>query len=111
MSLLKQLPLIPDEEITPTISLLLEIIQQKSEKIQLLKDEIARLKGQKPKPEIKPSNLDKKTDKKNQTRKNLIKKRSPKPKIFTSMRISQFILKISLKKVPSLIIRTMLFRI
>jgi len=41
-------------------------IQQQAEQIQLLKDEIARLKGQKPKPKIKPSKLEKepKQDKK-----------------------------------------------
>jgi hypothetical protein len=33
-------------------------IQQQAEQIQLLKDEIARLKGQKPKPKIKPSKLE-----------------------------------------------------
>jgi len=69
MRVQKQLPLISDEEITPTISLLLEIIQQQTEKIQILKDEIAILKGQKPKPKIKPSNLDKKTDKKTKEKK------------------------------------------
>jgi len=41
----------------------LEIIQNQAEEIQGLKDEIAILKGQKPKPKIKPSNLDKNTDK------------------------------------------------
>jgi len=39
MRVQKQLPLISDEEITPTISLLLEIIQQQTEKIQILKAE------------------------------------------------------------------------
>lgn len=41
----------------------MELIQKQAEEIQDLKDEIARLKGQKPKPKIKPSNLDKETDK------------------------------------------------
>ncbi len=56
---------IPESEKTPLVIALLEINQQHAEEIQHLKDEIARLKGQKPKPKIKPSNLDKKTDKKN----------------------------------------------
>ncbi|MEA2039548.1 MAG: hypothetical protein U9N82_06915, partial [Thermodesulfobacteriota bacterium] len=36
--------------------------QLQAEEIQQLKDEIARLKGQKPKPKIKPSNLEKQTE-------------------------------------------------
>ena len=52
---------IPEKEITPTVAMLLELIQEQSEEIQVLRDEIVRLKGQKPKPKIKPSNLDKKT--------------------------------------------------
>jgi len=56
---------ISDDEKSPLVTELLQIIQQQAEEIQLLKDEIARLKGQKPKPKIKPSNLDKKTNKGN----------------------------------------------
>lgn len=51
-----------ENEKSPIVVELLELIEQQSETIQLLKDEIARLKGQKPKPKIKPSNLDKKID-------------------------------------------------
>jgi hypothetical protein len=61
-----QIPKIAEEENTPIISQLLEITEQQSvtiklqaEEIQQLKDEIARLKGQKPKPKIRPSTLDK----------------------------------------------------
>lgn len=61
-----QIPKIPEEEKTPVILQLLGIIEQLSvanllqaEEIQLLKDEIARLKGQKPKPNIRPSTLEK----------------------------------------------------
>ncbi|MCP4682015.1 MAG: transposase, partial [Desulfobacterales bacterium] len=61
-----QIPKIPEEEETPIVSQLLEIVEQLSvtallqaEEIQLLKDEIARLKGQKPKPKIRPSKLEK----------------------------------------------------
>jgi hypothetical protein len=63
MSASKLISQIPKEEITPTVAALLEIIQNLAEEIQGLKDEIAILKGQKPKPKIKPSNLYKKTDK------------------------------------------------
>ena len=66
-----QIPKIIEEEKTPVILQLLEIIEQLSvsnllqaEEIQLLKDEIARLKGQKPKPKIRPSNLEKDPKKK-----------------------------------------------
>jgi hypothetical protein len=61
-----QIPKIPEEEKTPIVSQLLEITEQQSvtiklleEEIQQLKDEIARLKGQKPKPKIRPSKLEK----------------------------------------------------
>jgi len=60
-----QIPKIPEEEKTPVILELLVIIEQisvanmlQAEEIQLLKDEIARLKGQKPKPKIRPSKLE-----------------------------------------------------
>lgn len=61
------LPEIPEDQRNPLIDCLLEIIFSHKEQIQLqneviqgLKDEIARLKGEKPKPKIKPSNLGKK---------------------------------------------------
>ncbi|MCP4108043.1 MAG: hypothetical protein GY749_21270, partial [Desulfobacteraceae bacterium] len=44
---------------TPLIAELAEIIHLQQEVIQQLKDEIARLKGQKGKPVIKPSGLEK----------------------------------------------------
>ncbi|RLB12034.1 MAG: hypothetical protein DRG39_02980 [Deltaproteobacteria bacterium] len=54
-----EIPKIPEEEKTPIILQLLEIIEQQSEtmilqaeEIQQLKDQIARLKGHKPKPKI-----------------------------------------------------------
>jgi hypothetical protein len=52
-------PDIPDEERTPLVAGLLEIIQILREQVQALKDEIARLKGEKPKPKIRPSTLEK----------------------------------------------------
>jgi hypothetical protein len=52
---------IPDEDKeNPTVLLLLEIISQQAEQIQQLKDEIARLKKQPPRPKIKPSSLENK---------------------------------------------------
>ena len=71
-----RIPKIPEEEITPLVSDLLAVLQLQAEEIQQLKDEIARLKGQKPKPKIKPSNLEKKTEeKKNKKTKKQRKKR------------------------------------
>lgn len=54
---------IPDEERSPLVVTLLEIIQLQQEEIQALKDEIARLKGEKSRPKIKPSTLEQHTDK------------------------------------------------
>ena len=52
------LPDIAAEERTPLVVALLEIIRQQGELIQQLRDEIAMLKGQKPRPKIQPSRLE-----------------------------------------------------
>lgn len=59
-----QIPDIPPGENTPfvlqligSMEQLIVVNQQQAEEIQLLKDEIARLKGHKPKPTIKPSKM------------------------------------------------------
>ena len=64
-----KLPDIPEEERTPLVKGLLEIIEQLAERVQRqdeeiahLKDEIAVLKGEKKRPKFKPSKLDKETD-------------------------------------------------
>jgi hypothetical protein len=54
-----KLPDIPECERTSTVVRLLEIIRLLQEEVQTLRDEIARLKGHKPKPPIKPSALEK----------------------------------------------------
>jgi len=60
-----ELPEIPPEERTPVVELLLGIVRQLLDRVaelertnQELRDEIARLKGQKPRPDIKPSALE-----------------------------------------------------
>lgn len=53
-----KIPDIPEEERSPLVVALLEMIHLQQEQIQTLKDEIARLKGQKPRPDIKPSRLE-----------------------------------------------------
>jgi len=58
MSSTTRFPKIPKEQITPLVAELLELIQLQIEEIQLLRDEIARLKNQKPRPKIKPSPLE-----------------------------------------------------
>jgi Transposase IS66 family len=59
MSTKLKIPRIPEEERIPLVTALLEIIQVQQEQIQELRDEIARLKGDKPRPNIKPSALEK----------------------------------------------------
>lgn len=54
-----RIPNIPEEKRTPEVLELLEICRLLVEHVQGFKDEIARLKGQKPKPKIRPSTLEK----------------------------------------------------
>jgi Transposase IS66 family len=51
---------IPEDDINPTVLLLLETIREQADTIQKLKDEIARLKKKPPRPKLKPSRLEKK---------------------------------------------------
>lgn len=53
-----QIPDLPESEQTPLVQRLLEIIHLQAELIQQLRDEIAILKGLKPKPKIAPSPLE-----------------------------------------------------
>ena len=75
MNPMKYISEIPEDEISPTVSKLIGFIQQQAEELQALKDEINRLKGQKNKPKIKPSNFDKKTKQSIEKQKN-----NPQPK-------------------------------
>jgi len=75
MRLKINLPEIPEIEKTPLVSQLLIVIEQQVNiigqlncQIQLLKDEIARLKNQPPRPKIKPSSLEKKPEVKKKPR-------------------------------------------
>ncbi|MEE8577578.1 MAG: transposase [candidate division Zixibacteria bacterium] len=73
---LPPIPDIADEQRSPivdrlidTCSLQQEVILSLQEQVQVLRDEIARLKNQKPKPKIKPSSLENRPDKKKKHRK------------------------------------------
>jgi uncharacterized small protein (DUF1192 family) len=77
MKLTTRMPKINPEKVTPEVAQLLSIIELQIKEIQLLKDEIARLKGQNPKPKIKPSILEKP---RSAGKKNKRKKRTKKSK-------------------------------
>jgi hypothetical protein len=53
-----KLPVIPEAEQTPLVRRLLQLIAQQQEQIQRLEDEIRRLKGGPPRPQLKPSALE-----------------------------------------------------
>jgi len=55
----QQVAELPPDQVTALLLRLLEICYHQQEQIQQLRDEIARLKGEKPKPRIKPSTLEK----------------------------------------------------
>jgi hypothetical protein len=50
-----QLPDIPEDQKTPLVQTLLRFIQEQAEQIALLKDEVAKLKGEKPRPKLPKS--------------------------------------------------------
>src|SRR5262245_20244166 len=52
------LPDIPDDQRTPLVLLLLDLLHQQQEQIARLQDEVATLKGLKPRPQIRPSTLE-----------------------------------------------------
>jgi predicted transcriptional regulator/uncharacterized small protein (DUF1192 family) len=78
MKLITRMPKIDPEKVTPEIAQLLSIIELQIKEIQLLKDEIARLKGQKPKPKIKPSILEKQSSAAKKKKRNKRAKKSKK---------------------------------
>lgn len=71
MSTIPKISDIREDQRTDVVVALLEVVSQQHEVIQQLKDEIARLKGQKPKPDIKSSKLEQGTE-------NIQKEDSPK---------------------------------
>ncbi|MCP4018070.1 MAG: transposase, partial [Delftia sp.] len=70
MTSIPKIPKISEDQITPLTSELIEIIHLQQEVIQQLKDGIARLKGQKGRPVIKPSALEKPASEHDENKKN-----------------------------------------
>lgn len=57
LNVLPMVPRVPEDQRTPLVARLLETIALLKEQVQGLKDEMARLKGLKPKPQLRPSKL------------------------------------------------------
>ena len=55
---LNKVPKLNTEELTDSEALLLRLVRERDERIQELTDEVARLKGEKEKPSMKPSRLE-----------------------------------------------------
>jgi len=55
---LSKVPKLNTEKLTDSEALLLQLVRERDERIQELTDEVARLKGEKGKPKIKPSRLE-----------------------------------------------------
>jgi len=54
-----KLPNFSEEELTPNVVQLLEVSHSQAKLIQALRDEVAKLKGNNPKPKIRPSSMEK----------------------------------------------------
>ncbi len=68
-------PKVDESERTPLVTELIEIVQHQSEIIQVLRDEIAVLKGNNPKPTIKPSGMETGDESENEDKKSSKKRR------------------------------------
>ncbi|MCP4392800.1 MAG: transposase, partial [Alphaproteobacteria bacterium] len=62
MSKTPKLPDITEEQKNPLVTQLIEVIHYQMEVIQALRDEIAVLKGNKPKPKIRPGKMEKESN-------------------------------------------------
>ena len=78
-----KIPEIPEEEMTPTVKSLLNVISQciaiidiQAKEIQELRDEIARLKGNNTKPKIRPSSMNNDSNDSNKTQNSSKRKKS-----------------------------------
>ena len=106
MSVSLKLPNISEDDKTPIVVQLLALIEQQAsiiaqqaEQIQLLKDEIARLKGQNPKPKIRPSSLEKK--KKSKSKKSKSKRPGSKKRKKTAQLQIHETIPIPLENIPA----------
>jgi hypothetical protein len=68
MAKMPKLPDIAEQDLTPEVAQLLEVIRYQAELIRQLRDEIAVLKGNKPRPRIKPGRMEKGDKEKKKTK-------------------------------------------